>query len=43
MSRRPRFATYLHPETTATTKPPETIASATHHIEVLATYWPGVG
>jgi acetoin utilization deacetylase AcuC-like enzyme len=25
MSRRPRFATYLHPETTATTKPPETI------------------
>ena len=26
MNGRPRFATYLHPETTATTRPPETIA-----------------
>jgi acetoin utilization deacetylase AcuC-like enzyme len=30
MSRRPRFATYLHPETAATTRPPETIAFVGH-------------
>jgi acetoin utilization deacetylase AcuC-like enzyme len=36
MSGRPRCATYLHPETTATTKPPETIAFVGHSWPHLA-------
>src|SRR5262245_1514962 len=35
MKGRPRFAIYLHPETTATTKPPETIA-------FVGSSWPDV-